>query len=288
MLTTLRGKCLGLQSVSLRNPLLCILLTALFAGCSQQKPVKIVILGSNTVGEELAPRLVAEYKKQHPAVKFDMEFKGTTYGLGGLMVSRCDIAAASREATTNEIELAKARGIDFEDHVIGAYDVAVIVNAANPVANLTKDQVRDLFIGVAQNWKDVGGPDAPVTPCIRHPVSGTYLGFRELAMENKPYALNVKTFTNYTEIVQAVAQDPNAIGYSTIILAGKPGVKAVSIGGVAPTVEAVNKGIYPYARVLRLYTDKANTTPACREFIEFVESKQGQDIVNELGFAPRP
>ena len=122
--------------------------------------------------------------------------------------------------------------------------------------------MRDLFTGAVQNWKEVGGPDAPVHLYIRHPISGTYLGFRELAMENKPYALNLKTFTNYTDIVQAVAQDANGIGYSTIALASNAGVKPVSIGGVAPTVESVNKGQYPYARVLRLYTDKANETPS--------------------------
>jgi len=176
------------------------------------------MLGSNTVGEELVPRLVAEYKKDHPAVAFEMEFKGTTYGLGALMVGRCDIAAASREATLNEIELGRARNVHLNDHVIGAYDVALIVNTASTITNLTRDQVRDLFTGTVKNWKDVGGPDAPVSLNIRHPISGTYLGFRELAMENKPYAIEAKTFTNYTGIVQAVAQDPNAIGYATLAL----------------------------------------------------------------------
>jgi phosphate transport system substrate-binding protein len=99
--------------------------------------------------------------------------------------------------------------------------------------------------GVVQNWKDVGGPDAPVHLYIRHPISGTYLGFRELAMENKLYALHPKTLTNYMEIVQAVAQDESRIGYSNIPLASNSGVKPVSISGVAPTVEAVNKGQYP-------------------------------------------
>jgi phosphate transport system substrate-binding protein len=288
MKTALCGKWLGSKPANLRNGLGLILLSAVIAGCSGGKPEKIVLLGSNTIGEELAPRLIAEYKKEHPAVAFEMEFKGTTYGMGALMVSRCDIAAASREVTTNEVELAKARNIEFNDHVIGAYDVAVIVNAGSPISNLTKDQVRDLFLGTVQNWKDVGGPDAPVSLYIRHPISGTHLGFRELAMENKPYALHVKTFTNYTDIVQALAKDPNGIGYTTITLATKPGVKPVSIDGVAPTVEAVNKGLYPYARVLRLYTDKANETPAAREFVDFVRSERGQAIVNQMGFAPHP
>ncbi len=263
-------------------------LCAMLAGCSPAKPEKVIFLGSNTVGEELAPRLVAEYKKDHPNVVFETEFKGTTYGLGALMVGRCDIAAASRPVSTNEVELAKARNIDFNECVIGAYDVAVIVNAQSPVSALTKEQVRDLFIGAVQNWKDAGGPDAPVTLHIRHPISGTYLGFQELAMENKPYALHVKTYTNYTDIIQAVAQDANGLGYAALNLLTQPGIKAVAIGGVAPTLENVKKGQYPYARVLRLYTDKAAETPTTRDFIQFVQSERGQAIVKQMGFAPRP
>jgi phosphate transport system substrate-binding protein len=265
-----------------------LLLGAALAGCSGGKPDKIVILGSNTIGEELAPQLVAEFKKEHPAVAFDLEFKGTTYGLGALIVGRCDIAAASRDATTNEVELAKARSVEFNDYIIGTYDVAVVVNAGSPIGNLTRDQVRDLFTGTVQNWKDVGGRDAPVHLYIRHPISGTYLGFRELAMENKPYALHLQTSTNYEDIVKAVAQDAGGIGYSTIGLASKTGVKPVLIGGVAPSVESVNKGQYPYARVLRLYTDKATETPIAHSFIEFVQSSRGQKILDQMGFSPRP
>ena len=281
-----RSKWFGLKPANLRNGLALVLLGALIAGCSGGKSEKVVILGSNTIGEELAPRLAAEYTKEHPTVAFEMEFKGTTYGLGALMVGRCDIAAASREASMSEIALGKERNIHFSDHIIGAYDVAVVVNAKSPIGNLTREQVRDLFTGVVQNWKDVGGPDALVSLCIRHPISGTYLGFRELAMENKPYGLNVKTFTNYTEIAQAVAQDPNAVGYATIVLAGKPGVRAVSIGGVAPTAATVKQGQYPYARFLRLYTDKATETPAARSFLDFIQSKQGQEILGQMGFTP--
>jgi len=288
MLTALRSKWLGLRLVNLRSGLGLALLSAVFAGCSGGKPEKVILLGSNTVGEELAPRLIAEYKKEHPTVAFELEFKGTTYGLGALMVGRCDIAAASREASTNEVALARDRGIEFSDHVLGAYDVAVVVNANSPVANLTLEQVRDLFTGTVQNWKDVGGPDAPVNLCIRHPISGTYLGFRELAMENKPYAHAPKTFTNDTGMVQAVAKDATGIGYASLAASKHAGIKAVSIGGVAPSAETVNAGKYPYARAVRLYTNKAKETLAARDFIQFVQSARGQAMVAEMGFVPRP
>src|ERR1035437_8609016 len=288
METALCNGWFSLKRTNLWTDFALMLLSAVVAGCSGGKSEKIVILGSNTIGEELAPQLVAEYKKDHPLLAFELEFKGTTYGMGALIVGRCDIAAASRNATTNEVELAKARGVEFNDAVIGAYDVAVVVNAGSPIGNLTRDQVRDLFTGTVQNWKDVGGPDAPVHLHIRHPISGTYLGFRELAMENKPYALHLQTYTNYEDLVKAVARDASGIGYSTFALASTAGVKPVAIGGVAPSVESVNKGQYPYARVLRLYTDKATETAATRSFVEFIQSPRGQAILTRMGFAPHP
>jgi phosphate transport system substrate-binding protein len=275
----------GLRRITLAGSLGLMVLSVIVAGCGN--PGKIIIRGSNTFGEELAPQLIAEYRKEHPTVVFDTEYKGTTYGMGALMVERCDIAAASRPVSTNELQLARDRNIEFNDSVIGAYSVVVVVNADNPIGNLTRDQVRDIFTGVVTNWKAVGGPDAPIHLCSRDEISGTHLGFRELAMENKPYALGLKAFTNYLGIVQNVAQDANGIGYASIDLAGKDGVKAVSIGGVAPTIASVNGGQYPYARVLHLYTDKMKESPTTQDFVQFVQSKRGQEILTRMGFVPR-
>ena len=260
-----------------------ILLAGALAGCTPAKTEKVVILGSNTVGEELAPKLVAEYKKSHPEVAFETEFKGTTYGLGALIVGRCDIAAASRDASTNEIAMARDRGVEFKDDLIGSYAVAVVINTNNSLTSLSLDQIRDLFTGVVQNWKEIGGPDAPVKLCIRNPISGTYLGFRELAMENKPYGLAVQTFTNYEDVVQAVGKDAGAIGYTSLQTDSK-GVKAVAIGDVAPSMETVRQGKYPFARSLRLYTSKAHATPAAQAFVAFITSPEGQKIVDQDGF----
>jgi len=108
-----------------------------------------------------------------------------------------------------------------------------------------------------------------------------------LAMENKPYGPSMKTVMNYQGIVQAVGQDASGIGYSSIELTSKPGVKAVSIGGVAPTVAAVNQGQYPYARVLHFFTDKAKEPTAAHDFIAFVQSPTGQGILKQMGFIPK-
>jgi phosphate transport system substrate-binding protein len=288
MKTTLCNVWLGPRRASFLRSLGWMLLGVAVVGCPAGRTEKVVIRGSNTFGEELAPQLIAEYTKEHPAVAFDLEFKGTAYGMGALMAERCDIAAASRTPTANELDLAKSRDVEFCDHIIGSYSEAVIVHADNPVGNLTPDQVRDIFTGAIQNWKEVGGPDAPIHLHIRDPISGTHLGFRELAMENKPYAHAPKTFTNYTGIVQAVEKDANGIGHASLVLAKHAGVKTVSIGGVAPSAEAVNQGKYPYARAVRLYTNKTKEGAAARDFIQFVHSTRGQEILAQMGFVPRP
>ena len=270
------------------------ILLGVLAGCSPANPPateapptgKITIRGSNTVGEELAPALIAAYKKEHPQAVFDLEAKGTAYGFGALEGGFCDIAGASRTPSKEEMELLQYRNVELNDHVIGAYSVAVVVNAANPVTNLTRAQVRDLFTGVVTNWSAVGGPDAPVHSCIRDPISGTYIGFKELAMENKAYGSELNLFTNYQGIVAGVAKDADGIGYSSIELMKDPGVKAVTIGGVAPSTASVNSGQYPYARLLHLFTSKGRETPDTLDFIQFVLSDGGQKVLAEVGDTP--
>src|SRR6185369_455412 len=144
MNTTFRHLCSAPVAQSVLRSLPAALLV-LAVSCAPKQAEQLTILGSNTFGEELAPKLIAEYKKEHPEIAFTTEFKGTSYGLGALMVDKCDIAAASREATTNEMGLAKDREIDLNNYVIGSYSVAVIVNANSPLKDLTKDQVRDIF-----------------------------------------------------------------------------------------------------------------------------------------------
>jgi phosphate transport system substrate-binding protein len=291
MNTTFRRERFIRNSMSLLRAISLVLLSVVLAGCPAGRTVtekKVVICGSNTFGEELGPRLIALYEKEHPAVTFETGFKATGYGVGALLADQCDIAAASRVLNANELEAARSHGIEFNDYIIGSYSVAVIVNAASPVGNLTRDQVRDVFTGVARNWKEVGGPDAAIHLYIRDQISGTHLGFRELAMENKPYGSGLKAFTTYRDIVQAVAHDPNGIGYASIDLGKNADVKAVSIGGVAPTAVSVSQGQYPYARVLHLYTAKGKESAAARDFVQFVQSSRGQQIVHQMGFVPHP
>src|SRR5204862_8012542 len=134
---------------------------------------KVLIKGSNFVGEELGPRLVADFKKDHPSIGIDVETKGIASGYWGLIAGACDIAVSSRGMIKDEQQQAEARSLELKDYNIGSYSVALIVNSGNTVSNLIKDQIRDIFTGAIQNWKEVGGADDAIHVYIRDPISGT-------------------------------------------------------------------------------------------------------------------
>lgn len=276
------------------RPGLALVLGVLLTGCPASKhdkpPItsgdKVVIRGSNTFGEELAPRLIAAFKKEHANTDFDLESKATVYGSAALLGGKADIAAASRPPLKEELELARMRGIEMNSHTVGSYSVAVIVHGNNPVGSLTKEQVRDIFAGGVKNWKAVGGPDAPISCYIRDPIAGTHLGFKELALGNQAYSAEAKLFTDYETIVKSVIADPNGIGYSSLDLAKNPGVKAVSVSGVEPSVTTVHQGNYPYSRVVKLYTAKGRESDHTKAFIQFIQSASGKEIVTLTGFTP--
>jgi phosphate transport system substrate-binding protein len=267
------------------TPALAVLLGGILSAAAQDK---VVIRGSNTIGEELAPRLISEYQKDHKTAMFDLEFKGTGYGLGALMGHFCDIAAASKPVGKEQEEIAKIRNFQFKEYVLGSYVVTILVNSGNPVSNLSSNQVLSLFTGQVQNWKEVGGPDAPVHLLVRDPVSGTHLGFKELAMANQDYGTNLQFFTNYVGIAAAVAKDPSAVGYSGLDVTAPAGTKVVSIDGVAPSAATVNAKKYAYSRLLRFYTDAVNEPPRAADFINFTMSAGGQTVLTQMGYAPKP
>ncbi len=283
--------------------LTCLLgVSVLLFGCPAGKPVgdpsggaatptptnTVVIRGSNTIGEELAPGLISEFKKAHPAAAFDLETKATGYGMAALRIGQCDIAAASRAMLEQEKELAVDSGLEMNENLLGYYSVAIVVHAANSVANLTKEQVHAIFTGKITNWKDVGGADAAIHIYARDPISGTHLGFKEAAMNNDEYAAHPKLLTSYATLVEAVGKDAVGIGYSSLNKANASGAKAVSVEGIEASTATVHSGKYPYARTLRFYSNKNKESVAAKEFIEFTLSKRGQEIVAEMGFTPKP
>ena len=245
---------------------------------------RVVIKGSNTFGEELAPRLVAAYRAENAAAVIVVESKGSGTGISALLSGECDIASSSRYATEDELRLARSRGIRLKSTLIGFYGVSVITHAANPVNGLTDAEVRKIFTGTITNWKAVGGADTAIHVHIRDRSAGAYLGFQELAMERSPYTREAKMHPRDAEIIDAVKPDPAAIGFASAEFAHTAGIKTLRINNVPPTQAKINSGDYPFSRGLRFYTITGRQSKAAGKFIGFVLSRKGQGEAAKAGF----
>lgn len=243
---------------------------------------KITMNGSTTVFP-IAQKLAEVYMDQHPNVKISVEGTGTGNGIAALIDGTTDIANASREITPDEIEKAKAKGVNPYEIVIASDAIAIIVNNANPVSNLTREQVIDIFTGKITNWKAINGRDMEIVVVSRDTSSGTYGSFMELALPKGAKITDKALYQASNQSVKnTVATTEGAIGYVGLGYVDNS-IKAVSYEGVVPNKENVLNKTYKLSRHLYMYTN-GEPKGEVKNFIDFVLSPAGQDIVESVGF----
>ena len=253
---------------------------AFIAGAQAQK---IVIKGSDTLGAKLIPQIAEAYKASHPGVTFEIAAEGSTTGIAAIIDGTADIGMASRRAKATEISTATSQGVNMKPVIVAFDGIAVIVNSSNPVSNLTKQQVQQIFTGEITDWSAVGGKPGPISIYTRNTSSGTYSEFKELAMRKKDYAPTSQKLAGNEQIASEVGKNPNGVGYVGMAYVNAPGVKAISIDGGSLTKAGVQSHAYPYARPTFFYTNgPAKGAPA--DFIAFVLGPQGQALVDKVGF----
>lgn len=220
---------------------------------------------------------------------------GSGTGIAALIDGKCDVANASRDIKPKEIAQAKAKGVNPVEIAVGIDGLSVIVNQKNPIKALKPEDVGRLFRGEIENWKVLGGADAPVTLYGRQPNSGTYVFFQEHVLGNKDYARSMNQMNGNAQILEAVARDASAIGYVGVGYVvdekGKvaPGIKPLEVIGkdgksVSPLDRAaVKSGKYPLARTLYQYTN-GKPTGDVLALIEFELSPEGQKMAEKEGF----
>ena len=221
---------------------------------------------------------------------------GSGTGLSSLISGTCDIAMSSRNIKEKEIGLAQQKGINPQEIKVALDGLAVVVHPNNPVSKLTTDQLAAIFTGKIVNWQEVGGKSEKIVLLSREVNSGTHVYFKEHVLrKNDPnskeeFAPNALMLSSSQAIADEVAGNPAAIGYYGMGYISKK-QKPLSIAKdeksayESPTPENVINGKYPISRPLFLYT---NGTPQglIKKFIDFVLSKEGQDIVLATDFVP--
>ena len=245
---------------------------------------KITVDGSTTVGP--IAKSFAEYcMKSHPNLNITVGESGSGNGAKSLLNKTCDIATMSRAMKEEEKEAAKAKGIQLVEHIVAMDGLAVVVHPSNPVRGLTKQQVREIYMGEIRNWKELGGPDIRIVVIGRDTNSGTYESFQNLVMKSENVTDRAEVCGSNGQIRQRVMSTPGAIGY--VGLAFLEGVKPLEIDGVIPSAATVKAKQYPISRPLFMYTDgepKAGTPFA--DYLGMYKTDDGRKIISEHGFVP--
>ncbi len=268
-----------------RTALLSFLCILLLQDISHAQRIK----GSDTL-LPLTQELAEQYLKEHPDAEVIVTGGGSGVGIAALPENTTDIAMASRRIKFGEKMKFAQTGLDARE-VIVAYDaLAVVVNPANPVARLTREQLEAIFRGKITNWKEVGGEDRRIVVYSRETSSGTYEFFKESVLDNKNYMSSILSMPATGAIIQSVRQTKGAIGYIGLAYLNryvKPLAVSYDGGGhfVSPSVGTAADGSYPIVRPLYYYYD-AEKEAQVSPFISYVLSPEGQESVLEQGFVP--
>ncbi|TAN37021.1 MAG: phosphate ABC transporter substrate-binding protein [Verrucomicrobia bacterium] len=247
-------------------------------------PMKIVVDGSTTVGP-IAKAFAEYYMKAHPDVNITVSESGSGNGAKGIINGACDVGTMSRAMKNEELDAAKAKGRNPVQHTVAFDGIAVVVHPGNPVKNLAKDQLRDIFTGEIKNWKKVGGPDLKIVVISRDTNSGTYETFQEKVTKSERVTDRAEYVGSNGAVRQRVQSTPGAIGY--VGLAFTEGVKAVTINGIEATTENVIAKKYPISRGLYMYTngEPAAGTPLA-DYVGLYKTEEGKKLIGEQGYVP--
>ncbi|CCX49436.1 phosphate binding protein [Clostridium sp. CAG:226] len=251
---------------------------AMLAGCASDNGSAggSVSSDGSTSMEKVIGALGESFMANNQGTTFTYNPTGSGSGIKAVLEGRCDIGLSSRSLKDDE----KAEGLK---ETVLAYDgIAIIVNPENPVNNLDLETIAKLYTGEITNWKDVGGNDAEVVLIGREAGSGTRDGFESITGTADKCRYR-QELTSTGDVITTVSQNPNAIGYASLASL-KDSVKALTVGGVAPTEETVKDGSYVVQRPFVLVTkDGAALSETAQKFFDYATSADAAGIIAKAG-----
>ena len=252
-----------------------VLALSMLAGCGLAKAASVSTDGSTSM-EKVIGALGESFMNENKGVTFTYNPTGSGSGIKAVSEGRCDIGLSSRALKDEET----AEGLVG---TVLAYDgIAIIVNPANPVEDLTMEQIAAIYTGEITNWKEVGGNDAPIVLIGREAGSGTRDGFETITgtAEKCQYR---QELTSTGDVITTVAVNPDAIGYASLASV-KNTVKAVSVAGVVPSEETVKDGSYVIQRPFVLVTKEGTAlSETAQKFFDYVTSPEAAEIIAAAG-----
>ncbi len=236
----------------------------------------VVTLTGSTSVEKIVNLMKSEFEALNPGITIQYTGSGSSAGIKDTIAKTNNIGASSRELTEEE----KAENMT---ETVFAYDgIAVAVNPANKVQDLTLEQLQEIYSGKITNWKEVGGDDAEIFVVSREESSGTRSAFEELIKLEETDGLTSSAAVSEGNgpAQLAVAGNENAIGYISFAYIDDS-VKAVTVNSVEPTVENVKNNTYALSRPFLFVSYDDNVSEAGKKFLEFAVSADGQACVEK-------
>lgn len=268
-------KCIGFGG------LVTFVVASLLVGNTLAEEKRITIRGSTTV-LPIAQKAAEVFMDQHPEVKISVQGGGSGVGIAAIIDGTCDIGDASRSMKEQELSNAVGKGVNPKANLVAMDGIAVIVHPSNKFKGLTKNQVKDIYIGKISDWSQLGGDKKKIVVISRDSASGTFESFGELALDKEKVRSDALMQASNQAIASTVAKTPGAIGYVGLGYISSQ-VKALALDGVMPSNETVLNNKYFLSRPLFMYT---NGVPKgiIKNFIDFVLSEEGKKLIEEAGF----
>ncbi len=236
----------------------------------------ISMVGSTSM-EKFANALSEAFMEKYPKVTVTAEFVGSGAGIEAVSNGTADIGNSSRNLKDEE----KAKGV--AENIVAIDGIAVVVDPANTVEDLTKDQLTSIYDGSVTNWKDVGGNDAPIVVVGREAGSGTRGAFEELLkLEDACKYSNELDSTG--AVMAKVASTPGSIGYVSLDVLDDT-VKAVKLDEAEPTEENIKAGKYFLSRPFVMATkgEISEQSDLVKALFDFIYSDEGSELVKSVG-----
>ncbi len=237
--------------------------------------------GSTTV-LPIAQKTAEVFMKKYPNIKVYVSGSGSGTGIKALIDGTTDIATSSREAKDKEIASGKEKGVTLTPHKIALDGIVPVVHPSMKINNITLEQLKDIYNGKIKSWKELGGPGRPISVVSRDTSSGTYEVWEEKILKGDRVRPDALLVASNGQAVQTIAQNRYAIGYIGIGYIDKS-VKVLMVNDKTATAKSIRDGSWPIARPLFMYTN-GKPSGVIAKFIDFMLSKEGQKVVNEVKY----
>ena len=255
---------------------LCLILSLGFFSCRPGRSGHSLVVAGSTSIQPFADKWAELFMEKNHQVVVDVQGGGSSAGIQAVRTGAAHIGMSSRELKDEEKELYQIE--------ICRDGLAIIVHPTNTVETLTLEQVKSIFAGEITTWNPLNGHDRAITVVVREEGSGTRGAFQELVMGKTRITKKAIVQDSNGTVREIVSRDPNAIGFISLGLVDKS-VKAVALNGVKPTEETILEKKYKLVRPF-LFLTKEPPEGLIKEFVDFVLSKEIQDLMEKEGLVP--